>query len=291
MNATDGVATTIDLILNGNRELADSVSSHLETLSRDVAKRERTLTRIWYIPVADKAHAWNLYIHDILPSSEIAFFLDGYAQVMPDSLKLIREAFDATPKALAASAVPTTGRSSRSQTALMLREGGLHGSLYALRGSFAAKLRATGFRLPLGLYRTDGVLGAAISFDLDPAKNDWDSRRIFVHPTATWKIRPSSWTNPSDIRSHLKKMVRQAQGVLENLAVREHMAVQKKTPQSLPRINADLVGSWIRANPRSAIRVFLKNPLCVVAALKLRRTRDWSPASVPALLVTQANFE
>ncbi|MGC1606031.1 MAG: hypothetical protein WA748_10920 [Candidatus Acidiferrum sp.] len=289
LTAANQVASTIDVIVNGNRELANEVARYIETLRP--AARPPTVMRIWYISVADKAHAWNKYIYDILPASEIAFFVDGYAQVAPEALKLISDGLGATPKALAATGVPTIGRSSGLQTELMLREGGLHGSLYAVRGGFVEQLRSTGFLLPLGLYRTDGVLGAAISFALDPAKNDWDSKRILVHPKATWKIRPLSWASAADIRSHLKKIIRQAQGVLENLAVREHLAIQKKTPQSLPRTGAELVRSWIAEHPMPAIQTFLSRPLCLAAAWKLRRPRDWSEASRAAVLVSHATFE
>jgi len=289
LSATNEAASVVDVMVNGNQELANDVGCYIKTLHP--VGRARTVVRVWYVLVGDKAHAWNQYVHDILPPAEITFFVDGYAQVMPDALKLISDGLNETPKALAAAGVPTVGRSSMMQTELMLKEGGIHGNFYALRGDFLARLRAAGFQLPLGLYRTDGVLGAAISFALNPAKNDWDSGLIFVHPKATWKNRPLTWGSVADIRSHLKKVMRQAQGVLENLAVREHLAIQKKTPQSLPRTSAELVWSWIGAHPMPALKAFLTNPLCLIAAWRLRRPRDWSEASVPAQLVTQATFE
>jgi hypothetical protein len=288
LSATNETASVVDVMVNGNRELANDVGRYIETLHP--VGRARTRVRVWYVLVGDKAHAWNQYVHNVLSPSDIAFFVDGYAQVMPDALKLISDALSGTPNALAASGVPTVGRSSEMQTEVMLREGGIHGNLYALRGDFLARLRATGFQLPLGLYRTDGVLGAAISFALDPASNDWDSSLIFVHPKATWKNRPLTWGSAADIRSHLKKVMRQAQGVLENRAVREHLAIQKKTPQSLPRTSAELVWSWISAHPMPALKSFT-NPLCMVAAWRLRKPRDWSEASAPAQLVNQATFE
>jgi hypothetical protein len=226
LSAMNETVSVIDVMVNGNQGLANDVGRYIET--PHPVGRARTVVRVWYVLVSDKAHAWNQYVHNISSPSGIAFFVDGYAQVMPDALKLISDGLNGTPNALAASGVPTVGRSSKIQTELMLREGGIHGNLYALRGDFLARLRATGFQLPLGLYRTDGVLGAAISFPLDPAKNDWDSGLIFVHPKATWRNRPLTWGSVADIRRHLKKVMRQAQGVLENLAVREHLAIQKK---------------------------------------------------------------
>jgi hypothetical protein len=289
LKAANDVATVVDVMINGNRGLADEAGRRIETLQP--VGRPQKLIRVWHIQVGDKAHAWNQYVHDILPPSDVAFFVDGYAQVMPDALKLISDGFKDAPKAFAASGVPTIGRSAGTQTEIMLREGGIHGSLYAVRGDFVGQLRSINFRLPLGIYRTDPVLGAAICFTLDPARNDWESARIFVHPRATWKIRPLSFLSLADVRSHFKKIMRQAQGALENLAVRQHLAIEKKTPQSLPRTSAELIEAWIAANPAMAFKAMLKNPLCLIAARRIRRVRDWSEASVPARLVAQVTLE
>jgi hypothetical protein len=285
LNATKGVATTVDVIVNGNRDLANQAGLCLERL-RD-AERRRTSLRVWHIPLADKAHAWNQYLQEIWRPSDIAFFVDGYVQVKVDALKLMSDGLNARPNSFAASGLPKIGRSANKLTDIALHTGGIHGNLHAVRGDFMGRLRAANFRLPLGLYRVDGILGAVICFALDPAKNDWETDRIFVDPRATWIIRPLNWKSLKDIRIHTKRMMRQAQGVLENLAVREHLAVQKKSPQSLPRTSAELVGAWTKAFPRAAWRTCARNPLCLVALNKLRRPRDWSQASVPPLLVSQ----
>jgi hypothetical protein len=283
LNAGAEHAPVIDVMINGNRTLANDVGRRIEALR--AVGQAGTCIRAWYIPIADKAHAWNQYIHTIWPSSNIAFFVDGYAEVMPEALRLISDGLRDAPNALAASGIPSVGRTSATQAEIMIREGGLHGNLYAMRGDFVTRLRKTAFRLPLGLYRTDGVLGAAICFALDPAKNDWDSGRILVHPNATWRIRPLSLLSVTDIRSHIKKVMRQAQGVLENLAVREHLAIQKNTPQSLGRTSAELVQSWIRAHPIRALRAAVTNPLCIIAAWRIHRSRDWSEVTIPAQLL------
>jgi hypothetical protein len=284
-NATNGVATTIDVIVNGNRSLATETSHHIEELG--YRQPTNAFLRVWYIPLADKAHSWNQYLHNIWRPSEIAFFVDGYVEVMPDALKLMSDGLEAKPKALAASGVPSVGRSAKKLKEMMLTETGIHGNLHALRGSSLEQLRAESFTLPLGFYRVDGLIGALVCFGLDPASNEWDSTRILVQPKATWMIRPLNWKSPKDIRSHGKRVVRQAQGVLENMAVREHLAVQKKSPQSLPQTSAELVGSWTRAFPRTALGTFIRNPFCLIAWSNLRRPRDWSQVSIPPLLLCE----
>jgi hypothetical protein len=288
VTATSTTETTIDVIVNGNHVLAEGAASYIQAL-RPPCKASR-LVRVWYGLVPDKGHAWNQYLHEIWQLSDIAFFVDGYARVMPDAFTLIGDTIVTEPKALAVSGVPTIGRSAKAVRELMLREGGIHGTLHALRGDVLAQLRALGFRLPLGTYRVDGILGAVICFGLDPAKNDWDVSRILVHPKATWAFRPLTWRSVADLRTHLNRMKRQAQGELENLAVHEHLAVQKKSPQSLPRMSSELVNNWVSSFPHSALQSFVRNPLCILAARSLRHSHDWSKTKSPPELIAQISI-
>jgi hypothetical protein len=82
-------------------------------------------------------------------------------------------------------------------------------------------------------------------------------------------------------------MMRQAQGVLENAAVREHLSMRKRRPESLPHTCHDLVQSWISANPDDARRIFRSNWLTLLAWRRLRTPRDWSQAEhAPRLLAS-----
>jgi len=286
LGATTDAIATIDVVVNGNQALSSDIARYVEALRP--GDRAATLMRVWYIPVADKAHAWNQYLRDIWEKSDVAFFVDGYTQVMPDALQLISEGLRAKPNALAASGVPSIGRSSSVLREQMLREGGLHGNLFAVRGDVLEQMRTIGFQLPVGMYRVDGTLGAVICFALDPAKNDWDPSRVLVHPRATWLFNPLNWRSAAHVRAHFNRVMRQAQGVLENLAVREHLAIQKRAPQDLPRTSAELVLTWIRSFPLAAAKAFVKNPICLIAAHRLRRPRDWTYRTAPAVLVSRA---
>lgn len=147
------------------------------------------------------------------------------------------------------------------------------------------ELKRRSFKLPLGLYRTDSLIGAVLNFNLDPAKYRWDSSRILVHPGATWDIPTSKWWRFKDVRTHSRRIVRQAQGVLENAAVRDHLAIRKIVPEDLPSNVEDLVLNWISNNPQQARRLFQRQPLTFYAARKLRKRKDWSDAGLsPNLL-------
>lgn len=281
--AASSVPTQIDVIVNGNRQLAEQIVDDVQQLS---AESSEAHLRVWVIRTGDKANALNSYIHRIFPGADIAFFVDGYAQVSPDSFRLMSARLAAQPQALAISAVPTVGRNARSLAEKMIREGGGHGTLNGLRGSVCLELRKHNFRLPLGLYRVDGLLFAALAFNMDPRNAEWDMRRLLVDPEATWTFRPLSVWRPSDLRAHLKRMVRQAQGILENLAIREQLAIQRKPLQALPKTASALVGSWLAAWPDVARKIFLQHPLCLIAAHRLAQPRDWSePDLTPDLLV------
>jgi hypothetical protein len=284
--ATAGREAIIDVLINGNRELAEEAGRRFRVAHALLVPL--ATIRVWYIGVADKAHTWNEYVHRIWPGSEVAFFIDGYAEVMPDALQLISQGLADTPEALGGSGVPTIGRSAESHRK---EQGSVHGNFYAVKGHVLAQLQSRGFRLPLGLYWTDGLLFAVIAFGLDPAKNKWDTKRILSHPQATWKFRPLRWWSPRDLRSHIKRMMRQAQGALENLALREYLAVQKKPPEGLPNTNSELVTAWLSAYPVAARKAFVRNPLSLIAANRLRRSRsDWTQVSVLPLQITQINL-
>jgi hypothetical protein len=275
--ACRGTPSTIDVIVNGNRALADGMLTELP-------QPTGALVRLWFVALGDKSHAWNTYLESIAPAGDVVFFVDGYAQVAPDSLRAIEQGLANHPEAWAATGVPTKGRSARKLRTRMLATGGIHGNLYALRGSTAALLKARGFRYPLGMYRSDPLLGAVVCFNADPASNSWDDKRLLVVAGATWIHEPLRWYRWSALSTQWKRMQRQAQGTLENAAVRQHLAVDKRRPETLPRTVTELVANWIATRPLDAAKL-LRHPLNRRAAEKLTLPRDWSLAEVsPELL-------
>jgi hypothetical protein len=276
--------TTIDVMVNGGSKLADKVAESVG--AREPAKN--LIIRVWHLALTDKAHAWNRYVQDIWPGSDFAFFVDGYAHVKPDALALIAEGMAAFPKALAGSGVPSVGRSAKAQRERMLREGGAHGNLYTLRGETMARLRASGFHLPLGLYYTDPLLQSALCFDLDPSRNSWDWGRIFVHPAATWTFRPLDWRRPADLLAHSRRLVRQAQAKLERMAYGYHFAVQRAAPGTLPLTTAEMVAAWRTACPSQARRTILLDPLLLLGLRRLRKISEGLTVTSPPRLVTQS---
>lgn len=263
VEASRGFAACCDVIVNGpSAALAHGLR---DRLAQGGALLQGVTLRIFHLPVADKAHAWNTYVHALWPRSALAFFIDGYARVMPDALASIRHGMGDDPDILGGTGVPTHGRSAMRLREQMLRSGGIHGNLYALRGWVMAHFRATGFRLPLGLYRTDPTIGSAVKFRLDPARHEWNERRLFVDAGATWSVAAAAPSPIGAIAGQFRRMLRQAQGMLENRAVRQHLAVERRKPEALPRTAHTLVMDWVEQHPGEARALFRRHPLAWLA--------------------------
>jgi len=274
ITACRGHTAVLDLLVNGgNAPLAEAMAARGDGLAG-----EGVLLRIWHLPAPDKAATWNRYIHGIWPGGSVSFHIDGYAQVAADALQAMQRALAAEPEAWIASAVPSKGRSARAMREALIRERGIHGNLFALRGAVVESLRVTDFRLPIGIYRTDPTLAAAIKFHLDPASNDWTPEAIVPVPDATWSYEALSWWKPGDLKAHFRRMVRQAQGEYESAAVRDHLAVRKQPAGTLPRDSKELVLDWVARHPEDAAALARRNRLCRTA---LRRLSERGP--VPAL--------
>lgn len=277
LRAASGRSLVIDVIVNGNPALVADLAKVLADPDDRIGPAASL--RIWSTDLRDKAHAWNIYVHDIWPGSKIAFFADGYARVRPDAFALVAEGMAGDPVALAGTGIPSVGQSAELLRSRMLQMGGIHGNFFALPDDTIHRIRRAGFRLPLGLYRTDSLITSALCFNLDPAQNAWDWKRVFVHPSATWDFSPLVWYRLPDLLAHARRVMRQAQGELEKRAFGDHLRDRQQPPETLPRTAVEMVAEWMRRLPGDARGAFLRNPLLAWSAWRLlRERRDWSAA-------------
>lgn len=273
----------IAILVNGNRNLADQLSRRYQERSYSPPKGIRI--DIWFLEVGDKAQTWNAYVHRLYPGAELTFFVDGYAEPKPDALHLLSRAISESPQALAVSGVPSCGSSARWQAAVMLRSGGIHGNLFALPKRTMEELRQRAISLPKGLYRTDSLIGAILNFRFDPSKHNWDPGQILVQGDATWKINTLRWWHPGDIRTHVKRLLRQSQGQLENLAVSDHLGRHRRSPETLPPTARELVLQWWYGNTGPNWHRIALHPSWLFALRRMREIRDWSKADqAPSLI-------
>ena len=275
--------SVIDILVNGNVGLANTAAEHFQRAAGGSVD-----VRVWSIRLGDKANAWNWYVHELWAPADWTYFIDGYVRVRPGALTALARAATEQPRAMAATGVPTSGPSAKGSREYMLVYGGIHGNLHVLPRTTVELIRARGFRLPIGIYRTDSVLGAALSFGMDPASIRWDPRGfIAVSAEATWDRDEDAWWSYGRMLGQLKRRTRQAQGDLENAAVSHVLARQRLRPEQLPATVDDLVLGWAEARPDQARRRTWTSPFGMLALRKLRTGRDWSGAQIhPQLLCT-----
>ena len=191
--------------------MANGCTDKTEALTRAYAKR-RPEVHLVSIALGDKCNAWNVFIHETVPTRcpgrSVYFFMDGDARSTPGSLVAMAAALDADPHAHAASAPPASGRNVEHDRRELLEERGLVANLYALRGSFLPRLVEGQVRLPLKLEGDDGLIGALVKWDLDPKRNDFDHRRIVPCANAGFKFESVSPFSLSGIKGYWKRAVR-----------------------------------------------------------------------------------
>jgi hypothetical protein len=195
--------------------------------------------RLFDIRFADKSNAWNQYVHALAPAAALHVFVDAYARVTPGAIRALAAALAGEPFANVAAALPSCGRSAPAQRAQMWRSPALHGSLHALRGSFLDRVRAAGIRLPVGLYRGDGLIGSLAVHDLDAKANPWNTARIALAEEATWHVTPLSPLRPRDLRRLWNRRIQQARGRFEDVALRER--IYRDNFSALPSFADDML--------------------------------------------------
>jgi len=191
--------------------MANGCVDRTERLVSDYG-RQRPGVHLVSIALGDKCNAWNVFIHETVPSCapgrDVYFFMDGDARVVSGSFGAMARALETSPHAHAASAVPASGRNVERDRNEIISDHGLVANLYSLRGAFVERLRALSVRIPLKLEGDDGLIGALIKWDLDPGNNEFDHQRIVPCPDAAFEFESMSPMNPADWLSYWKRAVR-----------------------------------------------------------------------------------
>ncbi len=244
-----GQSGTITLIVNGS-------SDNSVAVARKTAPALDVPLRIFTIAHGDKSHAINVFLHDrsIREDASLYFCVDGYVTIAPGSLGAIAARLDDTPRALAASGVASNGRTAKAMARRAVEIGGvLQGQFHALRPEFVQRIADGGIRLPIGLYRGDGLLGSMAAHDLDPVRNGWDNARIAGVAEATFEIDALSVFRWRDLRRQFRRKVRQMRGRVENAAIKR--LVHEGGYEALPRFADDMIADYLAVHEAPAVAV------------------------------------
>lgn len=284
LRALEGFNAVLDVVVNGNAVLAESFVRHIRSWSGEIPRGVRL--RCWSLACGDKAHAWNIYVHELWPSARTTVFMDGYVEAAADAVLLLDKALAGKMNALGATGVPSVGMSAKRMKKAMAAGGGIHGNLFAIRADGMDMIRDARFFMPMGLYRVDAVIGAALYKKCQPVGVAWDVERIVVLPSVSWNFRPLKWWRIKDWVAYVKRRSRQQQGSLENSAFRDFFMRRHQSLDKLPRTALELVETWVQHAGDEADSIFKRSAAARRAFARMRVPRDWSTASVsPALIL------
>jgi len=233
----------ITLIVNGSTDGSEAAA---------LAVREDlgAPAQIFRIDHADKSNAINRFLYDRTFRAEagLYFFVDGSVTIGTQALAATAARLAACPFALAATGVASNGRTATPRQQAAIEAGGvLRGQFYALRPEFIARMVDGGLRLPIGLYRGDGLLNSMAAHDLDALGQPWTASRLIGVAEATFEIDALSMFRPRDLRRQFNRKIRQMRGRLENAAVKQ--VIYAGGYAALPMFADDLIREFLAANP------------------------------------------
>ncbi|ODV03828.1 MAG: hypothetical protein ABT23_03110 [Thiobacillus sp. SCN 63-57] len=187
--------------------LANACTDRTEALVREYAA-DHPHVHLVSIALGDKANAWNVFVHEIaVCTATPCFFIDGDVRAVAGSLDAMAQALAQNPQANGVSALPQSGRGVAAFQRDMLRDNGVAGNLYGLRGSFVERIRAQAIKMPVGTIGEDALMGAMLKWDLQ-GDTRWDNGRVVVAREAGFEFDSVSPWLPREWKKYFRRRVR-----------------------------------------------------------------------------------
>lgn len=187
--------------------LANGCNDQTEALVRRHSENHASIV-LDSIELADKANAWNLYVHQIAPDADVHFFTDGDVRIVPESLGVLARIFTQYPNAHAAGGFPMSGRNRVSWSGMMSRHGHLAGGLYALPRQTINRLREIPFRFPIGWVGDDSLLSRTVRLNLGHPMDQVEPPLIVLDDRAGFTFRSLSPWRLADWRIFWLRKIR-----------------------------------------------------------------------------------
>jgi len=235
----------IHVVVNGS-------SDATARIARDLNKPN---TVVHEFAEGGKSRSWNRFVFHTLHSfADIHIFVDGDAELVRGSVPALVATLRSNPHANLASAIPANGRKAAYYAAQMMTEHGVFGDLYALKGSFLARMKEAGIRLPNDLIGDDGLIGALAKTDLQH-EDHWDNTRVQICTDAGFLCQPVHLGNPSTLRGQYRRMINYSVRHFQNKII---TAIMRSTgPIGLPQQLVSMYPQWLpKFAPRRDPRVW-----------------------------------
>ncbi len=219
------------LLVNGSSDRTAAIASAVAA--------DRPALTVHVLPAGGKARTWNHFVSAVLPhpAPPTLVFMDGDAELAPGSIDALAQVLADQPGLNAVAGLPLNGRSHIHYQQLIRDEGGLFGDLYALRGAFVDRIRATGLALPDDLVGDDGLLAAWAATDLG-TDAEWDRARLGHSDNAGFHCEPVDLLSPRAWRLQYKRMISYAVRHFQDRIISTIM--REQGPSGLPASLASL---------------------------------------------------
>lgn len=217
--------------------LANACADDTEALVREYSANHPNVHLV-SIALGDKANAWNVFVHEVAPRNAMHyFFIDGDVRATPGSLDAMAQALAHHPQANGVSALPRSGRGLDAFQRDMLKDNGVAGNLYGLRGTFVERICRQAIRMPVGTIGEDALMGAMLKWDL---RGDvrWDDSKVVVAQEAGFEFDSVSPWLPREWKKYFRRRVRYSVRGYQNKMLGR--AIQPGGFESLPQQIGDL---------------------------------------------------
>ncbi|MCU0729543.1 MAG: glycosyltransferase family 2 protein [Sphingopyxis sp.] len=199
-----------------------------------------------------KSRTWNRFVFDCVADfADTHIFVDGDAVLAPGAIAALVATLAAHPSANAAAGMPGNGRRAAQYRAGLRASHGLFGDLYALRGSFLARMKAADIRLPDDLIGDDSVINALAKTDLG-SNADYRNDRVMPCDGAYFLCDPVSPWRWSTIVMQYRRMKNYSVRHFQNRLIVEIMTRGASTmPRRLAALYPESLGAM---TPRYSLK-------------------------------------
>jgi glycosyltransferase involved in cell wall biosynthesis len=254
--------------------LANGCVDRTVAIARDCASRHANI-RVIEIELADKANAWNHYVHEVSPTppfcdAELHVFVDGDVQLKSGTFDAFSAALEQYPSMNAVGALPTSGRDKEAWRQRMIANGTLSGGLYALSADFLQRIRQREVLIPRGFIGEDWAVSLFAQSNLKPLNAVLKANTNIVFALdGGFSFRSLSLWRLRDYRTYIRRLWRYSlRGVQYEMLVG---LLQHYYPEELPK---DIDGLYLQGTPPSRLKwVGATSILRFTAVQKVRLVR------------------